>query len=115
MSPGTLCAAHTSHPIAATEKTRTTQLSATPQVNTRNGFRRRSAARFAGKSCPRRIVLVRCQSIRRQHSLREGPVLSARQAEFTVSEHGNPEVSNALPWKMRPDYIMDGLRGENVW
>ncbi len=66
MSPGTSCAAHTRRPIATAGKTRTTQLSATPQVNTRNGIRRRSATRIAGKSCPRRIVFVRCQSIPRQ-------------------------------------------------
>ena len=91
MSPGTSCAAHTSHPIAAAGKTRTTQLSATPQVNTRNGFRRRSATRVAGKSCPRRIVFVRCQSIRR-----EGPGVRARLAEAVRSESTRvPE--NRLP------------------
>ena len=37
----------------------------------------------------------------------------SRQAEFTASEHDNPEASSALPWKMCPNYIMDGLLGEN--
>jgi hypothetical protein len=65
MSPGTSCAAHTSRPIATAGKTRTTQLSATPQVNTRNGFRRRSAMRVASNCRPRRIVFVWRHSIRR--------------------------------------------------
>ena len=94
MSPGTSCAADASRPFATAGKTRTTQFSATPRVNTRNGFRRRSATPVAGKSCPRRIVLVRCQSIPRQvpGCVRGLPGRTPGWCEVALNSE------NALPW-----------------